>query len=861
MTQAAAVRKHRGPSPLSGAQRVWVLTVAMGALAATLLLTGPLAGTGPVAPGPHIPWWVLAALFGVVEIFVIHVRFRGDAHSISLSETPLVLGLFFVSPRGVVAALLLGAGASLALHRRQSPLKLAFNLSQLTLSTCVAAVIFHKVAALGTPLGTAGWAAAFGATFATDVLAAFMINLAISVSQGKAPKFAHFFGIGSVAVASNTCLALVATTILWTHPASAWLLLALAAIMLLAYHAYGSLRQKHDSLELLYESTFLTRGSMQSDSMVLGLLAKAREMFQVEIAEVTLFDRSDQKSALRTSLGPDDRTEVMRRVELDPTEGIWARVASEGQAVVLPRPIRNERLRAHFTRHGIRDAMVAPLRGDQGIAGVMLVANRLGDFSTFNADDAKVFETFANHASISLENGRLVDSLRREAIEKQHQALHDALTGLPNRTLFRERLNHAIDEAAETDASVAVMLMDLDRFKEVNDTLGHHNGDLLLQEIGTRLRDVLRNSDTVARLGGDEFAILLPQVPGAEAATRIADKILEALAQPLVLKELALDVGASIGIALSPRDGDDADTLLQRADVAMYLAKEAHTGHELYSDEKNQYSPGRLALVAELRHAIANRELSVVYQPKADVGTGEVTSVEALLRWHHPRQGFVPPDEFIPVAEHTGLIKPLTHFVLDAALAQCRAWELAGSPLKVAVNLSVRSLLDADLPSDLARLLRHWNVSPGSLQLEITESSIMADPARSLATLTKLSEMGVGLSIDDFGTGYSSLSHLKRLPVDEIKIDKSFVMGMLSDDNDAVIVRSIIDLGRNLGLRVVAEGVENDEIMRHLGVLGCDVAQGYGLSRPLAAPVLDDWLVEYEMRRSPTRLTPTAVVA
>jgi len=397
MTHAPAVRKHRGLSPLSGAQRVWVLTIAMGALAAALLLTGPLAGTGPVAPAPHIPWWLLAALFGVVEIFVIHVRFRGDAHSISLSETPLILGLFFVSPRGVVAALLLGAGASLALHRRQSPLKLAFNLSQLTLSTCVAAIIFHEVAALGNPLGAAGWVAAFGATFATDVLAAFMINLAISVSQGKVPKFAHFFGIGSVAVASNTCLALVATTILWTHPASAWLLLALAAIMLLAYHAYGSLRQKHDSLELLYESTFLTRGSMQNDSMVLGLLAKAREMFQVEIAEVTLFDRSDQKSALRTSLGSDDRTEVMRRVELDPTEGIWARVASEGQAVVLPRPIRNERLREHFTRQGIRDAMVAPLRSDEGIAGVMLVANRLGDFSTFNADDAKVFETFANN--------------------------------------------------------------------------------------------------------------------------------------------------------------------------------------------------------------------------------------------------------------------------------------------------------------------------------------------------------------------------------------------------------------------------------------------------------------------------------
>jgi diguanylate cyclase (GGDEF)-like protein len=860
MTQAAAVRRQRGIRPLSGAQRVWVLTAVMGALASALLF-GPLAGKGPVVPASFMPWWLLAGVFGVVWVVVIHIRFRGDAHSISLSETPLVLGLFFVSPRGVVAALLLGTGVALTLHRRQSPLKVAFNLSQSALTTCVAAMIFHMVVAFGSPLGAAGWAASFAAAYASDMLATLMINVAISVSRGRVATFAGLFGIGSVAVASNTCLALVAATILWMHPASAWLLLALAAIMLLAYHAYGSLRQKHDSLELLYESTFLTQGSLQTDSMIPGLLAKARDMFEVERAEVTLFDPADQKLALRTSLGPEDQTEVMRPVVLDPTEGIWARVASEGQAVVLPRPIPNERLRRHFSELGIRDAMVAPLRSEQGIAGVMMVANRLGDFSSFTADDAKVFETFANHASISLENGRLVDSLRREADEKQHQALHDALTGLPNRTLFRERLQDALDTARQSDASVGVMLMDLDRFKEVNDTLGHHNGDLLLQEIGTRLRGVLRHNDTVARLGGDEFAILLPQVRGTEAATITADKILESLARPLVLKELALDVGASIGIALAPRDGDTADTLLQRADVAMYIAKDSHTGYELYSDEKNQYSPGRLALVAELRHAIENKELSVVYQPKADVRTGEVVSAEALLRWHHPREGFVPPDQFIPVAEHTGLIRPLTYFVLDAALAQCRAWDLAGTPLKVAVNLSVRSLLDADLPRDLARLLSHWNVSPASLQLEITESSIMADPARSLATLTKLNEMGVGLSIDDFGTGYSSLSHLKRLPVDEIKIDKSFVMGMLEDENDAVIVRSIIDLGRNLGLRVVAEGVENDEMQERLRVLGCDVAQGYGLSRPLAAPVLDDWLVEYEMRRSLASLAPSAASA
>jgi diguanylate cyclase (GGDEF)-like protein len=860
-TEAGVGRRAGAPKKVlghrDGRARVWLLTAVMAALTFALLSVGPLARLAPVGRQVGVTWWLLALAFGVVEVFVIHVRFRGDAHSISLSETPLLLGLFFVSPRGVVLAQLAGAGVTLALHRRQGPLKLAFNLSQLTMSTCAAAALFHGIVALGDPLGPAGWAASFAATFTVDVLAGLMINLAISLSQARRPRFPHVFGIGSVAVVTNTCLALVATTILWLHPTSAWLLLALVTTMLLAYHAYGSLRHKHDSLELLYESTRVTQGPMQDESMVLSLLAKARQMFQAEIAEVTLFGPADPKSALRTSLGPGDHTEVLRPVELDPTDGIWARVASEGQAVIVPRPIRNERLREHFSARGMHDAIVAPLRGDQGVVGVMLVANRLGDFSTFNADDAKVFETFANHASISLENGRLVDTLRRQAAEKEHQALHDALTGLPNRTLFRERLHQAIAGAAQSGSSVAVMLIDLDRFKEVNDTLGHHNGDLLLQEIGHRLRSLLRHDDTVARLGGDEFAILLPHVPDGAAAAQTARKILESLAQPLVLRDLALDIGASIGIALCPRDGEDADTLLQRADVAMYVAKEAHTGFELYSAERNQYSASRLALVAELRHAIQNKELSVVYQPKAELATGAITGVEALLRWQHPRQGFVPPDEFIQVAEHTGLIKPLTLYVLDVALAQCRAWELGGTPLKIAVNLSVRSLLDADLPRDVARLLEHWNVSPSSLQLEITESSIMADPARSLATLTKLSEMGVGLSIDDFGTGYSSLSHLKRLPVDEIKIDRSFVMGMSADENDAVIVRSIIDLGRNLGLRVVAEGVENDELMERLGALGCDVAQGYGLSRPLSAPMLADWLATHRPGMSARRLVAT----
>ena len=432
--------------------------------------------------------------------------------------------------------------------------------------------------------------------------------------------------------------------------------------------------------------------------------------------------------------------------------------------------------------------------------------------------------------------------LRRQAEENEYLALHDALTGLPNRTLFRDRVQQAILTAKREGASAAVLLMDLDRFKEINDTLGHHSGDVVLQGVGPRLRTLLRESDSVARLGGDEFAVLLPKVADAAAAVDVAARIRATLERPFDVSGLSLETDASIGIALYPDHGTDVDTLIQRADVAMYLAKDAHTGQEVYAAEQDAYSPARLTLLAELRRALDERELVVFYHPKADLQTGRVRGVEALARWQHPERGLLPPDEFIPLAEHTGLIRALTRYVLDEALRQCSRWRQDGLELAVAVNLSGRDLLDLQLPDDVVRLLEKWNLDPTCLELEITESTILGDPARAKTVLCRLSEMGVRLAIDDFGSGYTSLAYLKRLPVDELKIDKSFVMNMISDENDAVIVRSTIDLGRNLGLGVVAEGVESAEIWDELGALGCDVAQGYFLTRPIAADALTAWL-------------------
>jgi diguanylate cyclase (GGDEF)-like protein len=422
-----------------------------------------------------------------------------------------------------------------------------------------------------------------------------------------------------------------------------------------------------------------------------------------------------------------------------------------------------------------------------------------------------------------------------EAIAKEHQALHDALTGLPNRDLFRDRIEQAVRGARRSGLTAVVMIMDLDHFKEINDTLGHHMGDLLLEEVSRRLSATLREADTVARLGGDEFGVLLPHVSKPGDAAVVAQQLLTELREPFMLDGMRLEIDASIGIALHPNHGDHVETLQQRADIAMYSAKHSGRGYAIFEPELDRHSPRRLALAGGMRHAINEGQITLYYQPKADLRTGKVVGVEALARWNHPEFGIVGPSEFVPIAEQTGLITPLTSFVLDAALRQIREWRDAGLELSIAVNLSARSFLDTHLAAEIPRLLGKWAVDAAQLELEITESMLMTDPARAEATLDRLSQIGLTLSVDDFGTGYSSLANLKRLPVDAIKIDKSFVMEMAVDASDAAIVRSTIELAHNLGLRVVAEGVESEDAWRQLEGLGCDYAQGYFLSRPLPA--------------------------
>ncbi len=423
----------------------------------------------------------------------------------------------------------------------------------------------------------------------------------------------------------------------------------------------------------------------------------------------------------------------------------------------------------------------------------------------------------------------------------EHQALHDSLTDLPNRTLLHNRLEYAIKSAKRDKHQVALIMMDLDRFKEINDTLGHHIGDLLLQQVGIRLTKNLKKTDTISRFGGDEFAILLPKAELSHARL-VANRIIKALHAPFQLEDSSIEIDASFGVALYPQHANDCTTLILRADVAMHLAKSTDNEFAIYDQDKDPHSLARLTLTGDLRHATEHNEMVLYYQPKVDIKTGFILGVEALMRWQHPQLGQIKPDEFIPLAEQTGMIKSLTLWSLRAAVKQCALLHQANYPITVSVNLSASILQDLQVPSQVMAILNRHNLPPRYLELEITETTIMKDPQQALDILTRLNHLGVRLSIDDFGTGYTCLSYLKQLPVDEIKIDKSFVVNMLNDENDAMIVRSIVDLAHNMGHKVTAEGVETLAILASLKEQQCDKAQGFYFSPPIPYDELEQLL-------------------
>jgi diguanylate cyclase (GGDEF)-like protein len=520
---------------------------------------------------------------------------------------------------------------------------------------------------------------------------------------------------------------------------------------------------------------------------------------------------------------------------------LLAQVVDRAQTVMIPRETPDDAARMWLDRNGLCDALLVPIRLGPTIEAVLIVADRLGDARTFNRDDLRLFEALAAQASVSLGNGRLIEQLR-------YSSLHDAVTGLPNRTFLERSLAERL--APGDGRELALAMVGLDAIKEVNDAFGHHHGDAIVREVSRRLAESVGERGFVARFGGAELAVVISRSPSLGALKDRVAAILEPLTEPIIVEDTAIDVGPCAGIAVAPLHATTHVDLIKCADVAMYSAKNAGVDVAVYDPDSDTSSKQRLALVAALRRAIAADALTIDIQPKATASDGNLVSVEALARWRDPELGVIPPSDFIPVAEHSGLIRPLTDAVLGKALDACASWQTVAPGVGVAVNISARLLHQGELDSQIVRLLQRHQLPASLLTIELTESSLMADAARTSDMMHRIRRLGVSLSIDDFGTGYSSLSYLQKLPVHEVKVDKSFTMSMSDSESDAAIVKSIIDLAHNLDLKVVAEGVENLDSWQRLERFRCDIAQGYYLSRPIPPDAFDEWLTAWPERRT-----------
>jgi len=607
---------------------------------------------------------------------------------------------------------------------------------------------------------------------------------------------------------------------------------------------------KERTFRALHEIAVAASGVLDPGALARLTVDRACDLLRVDSAGLAWWDPEKKVLMVLADNHPDA---PLGATERRPGEGGMA-VAFERKEPVVINDYLNWEHKVDWAaelRH--RSVLAVPLMVQDravGAIGVRSVSGR-----KFRAGEVQLLSLLASQVAPALEAARLhteserrraeaealAEVLRSQQAALEHQALHDALTDLPNRVYLYARLQQEVAAARRLGTRCALLIMDLDRFKEINDTFGHHSGDILLQQVGRRLAAALRESDTVARLGGDEFAAVLADVGERSAAGIVARKLLRALDDPFAVEDSVFTIGGSLGIALYPDDGTDADILMRRADAAMYAAKRAARGVAYYAHHGPRRGP-RQAFAGDLRQAIEGDQLVLHYQPELFLKTGQVACVEALVRWRRPDHGLVHPERFVPLAEQTGLIKPLDRWVLTDALTQAGAWRRNGLHLDVGVNLSVRNLLDPQLPELIAALLRAHGVAATCLKLELTESSLMGDRRRAVDVLTRLKAMGIRLAIDDFGSGYSSLAYLKRLPVDEVKIDKSFVMDMSSEQTGALIVRATIELAHNLGLQVAAEGVLDKVTFDMLAVQNCDFVQGRFLCRPLPTDRLLRWL-------------------
>jgi diguanylate cyclase (GGDEF)-like protein len=835
---------ERGPLN-SASLRIWAFSAVI-ALAAATIFVVHVRNLPRVDGTLDIPWPVIAIVFALAEFLDVQVHFRRETHAFSLSEVPTVLALFFLDPTAYLLALLVGSGAALVVQSREHPLKIAFNLSNFAFTAMIAVTLFHALGAEAGIIGPATWLATFVAMLVASTIASTTIATAISMSGG-APQFQklpEMIQFGSLVALANTSLALLAVTVLWVNATAIWLLVIPLTTLFVAYRAYVSEREKHERLELLYESSRILQNSPELDSALLALLNHAREMFRAEIAEIVLYPRrGDDPTALRTRSTHERDPEVMVPVTVGSTDPVRRRVSVDRQPF-FHAPAAGWRTNTP----ALRQAMTAALVGERGLFGELTVANRLTEGTSFQGDDLRLLEMVATQAATALENGRLEQSLAELSRLKEqlrHQAYHDSLTGLPNRAMFAEQIDARLQARALDGTIPVVLFLDLDDFKAVNDTLGHAAGDRLLVGVAERIAGAVRAEDVAARLGGDEFAVLIDDDPDLRHALAIGNRILDLLRAPFPVEDREVFVGGSVGVAVARDLNERAADLLRQADMAMYTAKsEGKRRISIFDPALHASVVARHELSRELASSVSRGEFMIHYQPIVDLRNLKLAGLEALVRWRHPTRGLIPPDEFIRLAEENGTIVELGRWVIAEACRQAATWHRSGELPEhafVSVNLSPQQLRQADFLDEMVRLVGNSRLDPSRLVLELTETAMLGDVQATIERLAGLRQHGIRVAVDDFGTGYSSLGYLRRFPVDILKIAKEFVVPADSSTDDWAFAHAILALGQTLGLRIVAEGIEDSVQLDRLRELGCELGQGYLLGRPMTAAQFEGW--------------------
>jgi diguanylate cyclase (GGDEF)-like protein len=810
---------------------VWWLN-ALIATAAVVLYVAWIRHLDPILGADIGWWWVLGVMVFVTERWPVELEFRRSSHSFSLTDVPLTLAVIFTS--GTHAFVAVMAGALVALLLRRAPaVKFAFNLAQFALVTSVLIIIVHVAASADPGFGWITWGAVLVASLIGSVLTTAQILAAIVLTEGEVSReqVREMFGLDYAVTLVGTATALVCAIVWIDRPEASPLLLIPTVIAFVCYRAYIQEREGHEKVKTLYEANQALSHSPEIAVALEGLLGRALEAFHAEQAEVVLF-AADGGVPLRTSLGPGTSSEAMAPLDGAAATALRACAAGSDAAVALHTPFPTA-LAPYLHYRGVRHGMLAVLRGEDRVIGTIMLANRFGLSRGFTDDDRTLFETLAVNASTALQydlQEQAVSELHELQDELHHLAHHDPLTGLATRPLLSRQVREALEPG--TSGQVAVMVIDLDDFKAVNDTFGHPIGDELLRGVAARLANSACREDVVARLDGDAFAVLVRSPSDIERrVVELAERTVHAFDLPVTAGTELLDVGVSIGIATSRHSHTNAEALLWDANVAMYDAKEAGKRcYSVFTPAMRDSIVRHHGLKAELEHAIEHNELLVQYQPIVDLVTGKTVSVEALVRWEHPRRGRIPPLEFIPLAEDTGLIVPLGRYVLEEACTR-----VAGryNDVEVQVNMSAIELEQPDLLETIAGVLERTGIAPRRLVLEVTETLLVKDAERGVETLQQLRDLGVQVSLDDFGTGYSSLSYLRNLPLDSLKIAREFVEGIAYSDHDAAFVRLIVGLAKTIGLKVVAEGIETRAQLDMLREIGCDLGQGYYFAKPM----------------------------